>query len=114
MLWLAWKIANATKPGAAAKSGKPLTFVQSAGFQWVNPKAWTMALGAIALYATNRDLTAILWVSGIYVLMGCVSTTVWVALGQQMRRLLSNPTHLRAFNIAMALLLVASLVPVLF
>lgn len=113
MAWLAWKIANAAPPAEAQANARPLTFLQSAGFQWVNPKAWTMALGAITLYAASRDFQAILWVSGMYVAVAMISTTVWVALGQQVRRVLRNPRHLRLFNWLMAGLLLASLIPAL-
>ena len=114
MLYLAWRIAHAAPPDGAAQTGsKPFTFLQAAAFQWVNPKAWSMALGAITLYATGRDLSAVLWVAGTYVAMGCISTTSWTVLGQQLRRLLNRPTRLRVFNWTMAALLVASLIPVL-
>lgn len=39
MLWLAWKIATAVPPDAKKVTGTPLTFLQAAAFQWVNPKA---------------------------------------------------------------------------
>lgn len=113
MAWLAWKIAHSAPPAEAQANARPLTFLQSAGFQWVNPKAWTMALGAITLYAASRDLSAILWVSGMYVALALISTTVWVVLGQQVRRVLRNPRHLRLFNWLMAGLLLASLIPAL-
>lgn len=113
LLYLAWKIANAAPPKEAQAEGRPLTFVQSAAFQWVNPKAWSMALSAITLYAASRDLAAVLWVAGVYVAMSVISTTSWTVLGQQLRRLLKSPTRLRAFNWAMAALLVATLIPVL-
>ena len=113
LLYLAWKIANAAPVARTQAKGKPLTFLQSAAFQWVNPKAWTMALSAITLYATGRDLVSILWVAGTYVAVSTVSTTSWTTLGQQMRRVLNNPTRMRIFNRAMAILLVATLIPVL-
>lgn len=113
LLYLAWKIANAAPPRDAEASGKPLTFLQSAAFQWVNPKAWSMALSAITLYATGRDLTSVLWVAGIYVVVSTISTTSWTLLGQQLRRLLKNQTRLRVFNWLMAALLIATLIPVL-
>jgi threonine/homoserine/homoserine lactone efflux protein len=114
MLYLAWRIANAAPPDGAPKTGsKPLSFLQAAAFQWVNPKAWSMALGAITLYATGRDIAAVLWVAGTYVAMGSISTTTWTVIGQQLRRLLNRPTRLRIFNWAMAALLVASLIPVI-
>ena len=113
LVYLAWKIANAAPPRDAETSGKPLTFLQSAAFQWVNPKAWSMALSAITLYATGRDLAAVLWVSGVYVAVSSISTTSWTLLGQQLRRLLKNQIRLRIFNWLMAALLIATLIPVL-
>ncbi len=113
LLYLAWKIANSAPPTNAQTKAKPLTFLQSAAFQWVNPKAWSMALSAITLYAGGRDLPAVLWVAGVYVAMSLVSTTGWTALGQQMRHLLKNHARLQVFNWIMALLLVATLIPVL-
>ncbi|MBW4972821.1 LysE family translocator [Roseovarius mucosus] len=113
LVYLAWKIAHAAPPRDAEASGKPLTFLQSAAFQWVNPKAWSMALSAITLYATGRDMASVLWVAGVYVAVSMVSTTSWTLLGQQLRRLLKNQTRLRIFNWIMASLLIATLIPVL-
>ena len=113
MLWLAWKIANAAPPKEGEAQGTPLTFAQACAFQWVNPKAWAMALGAITLYAASRDLSAILWVSGTYLLIGSFSASTWTMLGQQLRRLLTKPAQLRAFNWTMAAVLVASLAMIL-
>lgn len=113
LLYLAWKIANAAPPKDATAEGRPLTFLQAAAFQWVNPKAWSMALSAITLYAASRDLAAVLWVAGVYVAASVVSTTSWTVLGQQLRRLLATPARLRVFNWTMAVLLVATLIPVL-
>ncbi|WP_353474103.1 LysE family translocator [Salipiger sp. H15] len=113
MLWLAWKIAHAAAPGEAAAGARPMSFLQAAAFQWVNPKAWSMALGAITLYAVSRDLPAVLLVSGTYVAMGAISTTTWTVLGGSLRRVLTNPARLRLFNWSMAALLLASMLPVL-
>ena len=113
MLWLAWKIATALPPESKQVTGKPFTFLQAAAFQWVNPKAWSMALGAITLYAPGREFSAVLWVAGTYVLCALVSTTSWAAAGQQLRRLLTNRTRLRAFNWTMAAALIASMIPVI-
>ncbi|TCL00587.1 threonine/homoserine/homoserine lactone efflux protein [Shimia isoporae] len=111
MLWLAWKIANAAPPKEAQADSRPLTYLQAAAFQWVNPKAWSMALGAITLYATTRDLLAIVIVAGVYMLIGSCSATSWTVLGTGIRRLLAKPGRLTVFNWCMAALLLASLVP---
>ena len=56
LLWLAWKIANAAPPeGDVQSAGTPITFIQAALFQWVNPKAWTMALTAISAYTPDSN-----------------------------------------------------------
>lgn len=111
LLWLAWKIAHAAAPKAADTAARPFTFLQAALFQWVNPKAWQMAVTAITLYAPDRSAVAILWVGLVFALVNMPSVGLWTVMGQQMRRLLSSPARLRALNISMALLLVASLWP---
>ncbi|CUH53885.1 LysE family translocator [Shimia sp. R11_0] len=112
MFWLAWKIAHAAPPKDADTESRPLTYLQASAFQWVNPKAWTMGLGAITLYATSRDLDAILMVAGTYLLIGCFSAAAWTVLGTGIRRLLNRPQRLMIFNWTMAGLLLASLIPV--
>jgi threonine/homoserine/homoserine lactone efflux protein len=114
MLWLAWKIANAAPPEGSGAQGKPLTFLQAAAFQWVNPKAWIMALGAVTLYAPGQDISALLWVTLGFMMVNFPSVSIWAAMGMGLRRFLSRPTWLRAFNWTMAVLLVLSLIPVLF
>ena len=113
MLWLAWKIAQTAPPDGQAASGRPLNFLQAAAFQWVNPKAWVMALGAVTLYAPGQELPAILWVAAVFAMVNLPTVSLWTALGVGLTGLLSRPRHLRRFNRVMALLLVASLYPVL-
>lgn len=116
MLWLAWKIATAAPPGAAtAPRARPLGFLQAAAFQWVNPKAWAMALGALAAYAAGigGPFGGALWVAVVFVAVNLPSVAVWAALGQALRRWLQHPGRLRAFNLTMAVLLVAAMLPVL-
>lgn len=114
MLWLAWKIANAAPPDGSTTKGKPLTFFQAAAFQWVNPKAWIMSLGAVTLYAPGQEWLAVAWVAGVFVLVNFPSVSVWALAGVGLRRLLQRPDLLRAFNYTMAALLVLSLYPVIF
>ncbi len=112
LLYLAWKIATAAQPKDAARGGTPITFIQAALFQWVNPKAWAMALTAVSVYAPSQSLGAIVLVAVVFGAINLPSVSSWTVLGQQMRRVLTNPDRLRAFNVTMAVLLVASLYPV--
>lgn len=112
LLWLAWKIATAPPPSSSegASNGRPMTFVQAALFQWVNPKAWTMALTAIAVYAGTRSIPAVLGVALVFGLVNLPSVSVWAAMGQYLRRWMTDDRARRAFNWTMAALLVGSLV----
>ena len=109
LLWLAWRIATAAAPEGGA-SGRPLTFLQAAAFQWVNPKAWTMALSAVTLYASGSAGSVVL-VAAVFTAINLPSVSSRTVLGVQMKRLLTSPARLRAFNWTMAGLLVASLWP---
>ncbi len=109
--YLAWKIATAT-PGAARAAGRPFNAFEAALFQWVNPKAWAMALTAITVYAPAQNLAAVAWIALILGLVNLPSIFVWVVLGSNLKRYLDRGARLRAFNIAMALLLLATLYPV--
>jgi threonine/homoserine/homoserine lactone efflux protein len=117
MLYLAGRIATAAPPGEAEARGHPFTFLEAAAFQWVNPKAWAMALTAVSVYAPGQTLAAVLAVAAAFAAafaaVNLPSVSVWTALGTQLRRWLTTATRLRRFNVAMAALLVLSLWPVL-
>jgi threonine/homoserine/homoserine lactone efflux protein len=117
LVYLAWKIATASAPkgDSAASNGKPMTFVQAGLFQWVNPKAWTMALGAVSVYVpTSSPVLGLLLVAGVFGAINLPVVSAWAAMGVQLRRFLQDPVRLRIFNVTAALLLLASLYPVIF
>ena len=118
MLWLAWKIATAKGPisGRGADKGagtRPMTFTQAAAFQWVNPKAWAMALTAATTYMPEGSTAAVFLVAGTFMLVGAPCSAAWAGFGLGLRRFLDRPPVLRAFNLTMAALLVVSLYPLL-
>jgi len=113
LLFLAWKIATADPPGAG-KPRPPLGFLGGAMFQWVNPKAWLLMLGVATTWISPAGpiLPQIAIIAVLFFIFGLPCLLFWAALGAGAGRLLSHPARLRAFNVAMALLLVASMVPV--
>lgn len=113
LLWLAWKIATAAPLKENDGKGKPMTLLQAAAFQWVNPKAWAMGLSAITLYAPNKTLLSVLIVASVFAVVSFPAISVWAWLGIMVRQWLNSHTRYRVFNITMALLLIASLYPVL-
>jgi threonine/homoserine/homoserine lactone efflux protein len=115
MLFLAWKIANAGTIGEGRAAARPMTFLQAAAFQWVNPKAWAMALSATATYTLADDFVASVAVVAVtFGLVNLPTVSTWALFGVWLRRFLSDAKTVRYFNVGMAVLLVASLVPVLF
>ncbi len=113
LAWLAWRIAHAAAPEPGAPGGRPMTFWQAAAFQWVNPKAWTMALGAIALYAPGQDPAAVAIVAAVFVVVNVPTVAIWAGAGAALAGLLGDPVWRRRLNRTIALALVASLWPVL-
>jgi threonine/homoserine/homoserine lactone efflux protein len=121
LLWLAWRIATAdvraNAPASHADAGsRPLSFLQGAAFQWVNPKAWMVALGAVGAYITATGVGFVAQaalLAGIVFLVTLPSVAFWTMVGVGAGMVLRTPRALRVFNVAMAALLVASLVPLL-
>ncbi|MFC4353079.1 LysE family translocator [Fodinicurvata halophila] len=115
LLWLAWRIATTRRQGEAS-SRPPLTFLQAAAFQWVNPKAWMMATGAVAAYTTGGDsvFAEVLLITALFALVAFPCVSAWTLLGSALGRFLAEGRRLQLFNIAMAALLVLSILPVVF
>ncbi|NKB83564.1 LysE family translocator [Brucella grignonensis] len=116
MLYLAWKIATSRSIGESkgSDSGEPMTFLQAAAFQWVNPKAWVMGITGIATYANHDNYyVAVILVSVAFAIVNLPSVSVWAGFGTLLRNWLSDPVRLKWFNLTMALLLILSLWPML-
>jgi threonine/homoserine/homoserine lactone efflux protein len=115
MLWLAWKVATST-PNVEADSGqaaRPLSALTGVTFQWVNPKAWAIALTATAAFSVaDAAMISLAWIVSVFLVISLASLSAWAAFGSLMRRLIDTPAKLRVFNMTMALLLVASALPV--
>ncbi len=114
LLWLAWKIANAAPPNKAEATGRPMTFVEAALFQWVNPKAWAVALTAVTAYSLGEGVIPVLVTACVFLTVSLPSVSIWAGLGTAIRGWLEGAGRLRAFNWTMAILLVGSTVPVVF
>jgi threonine/homoserine/homoserine lactone efflux protein len=114
LLWLAWMIANAgpLDDGTGETRGRPMRFLEALAFQWINPKAWVMAVGAMATYTNESAYTlTVIIVALVFGVVCGPATGTWTAFGVALKRFLQDPKANRLFNIAMALALVASLWP---
>src|SRR5215207_8461750 len=114
LVYLAIHIALSEPPSAEQdNSRRPMTFWGAAMFQWVNAKGWVMVIGTITAYAA---IAAYPWNIAIQVslslILGVLSCTTWALFGTALRPVLTSRRAVRAFNIVMAVLLLASLYPV--
>ena len=110
LLVLAWRIASAGALRVGGGGGRPMSFLGAAAFQWVNPKAWVMVVGAVTTYVPREGFFAnLLLVAVLFAAINLPSVAVWAGFGTAMRRVLDRPWRRRAFNVGMAGLLVASL-----
>lgn len=113
LVYLAWRIAMTRAMDKGETGGQPFSLIQAAAFQWVNPKAWIMAISAMAIYTTASAPTyTALLVVGAFLLVGIPSVMIWAGGGAMLRGWLAHPTRLKIFNLAMGGLLIASLYPV--
>lgn len=114
LLYLAWRVVQASEVKEGKCRARPMTFLEAALFQWINPKAWVLAMTAIIAYApAEAGLSAIALVALVVVMVNIPCASVWILFGAGIRRFLSNPRALAAFNLAMAVLLVLSIWPML-
>lgn len=114
ILYLAYKIMTATGVGTAVTAGRPMSFLGAAAFQWVNPKAWIMALGAITAYAAPAHLARDVGVMSVsFMVINIPCGLSWAVSGVGIKRFLKRGRTLQIFNGVMAVLLVLSLYPLI-
>ncbi|MCP4596989.1 LysE family translocator [Neptuniibacter sp.] len=116
LLYLAWKVATASTGPLETKdnNSRPMTFIQAVLFQWVNPKAWIMATGAIAAY-TSQDssiLLQVIVISTVFFIAAFPCVGVWLFFGSLIQKYLKDEVFQKTFNVIMAALLVISVLPV--
>jgi threonine/homoserine/homoserine lactone efflux protein len=114
LIYLAAAIAMSGPVSAGQDNRRgPMTFLGAAMFQWINVKGWVMVIGTITAYAAISPYPWNIVIQvGLSLLLGALSCTVWALFGSALRPVLTSPRAVRAFNIVMAVLLLASLYPV--
>jgi threonine/homoserine/homoserine lactone efflux protein len=114
LLYLAVAIATSGPVAPGQSNRGPMTFWGAAMFQWINVKGWVMVIGSITAYAAIASFPWNIVIQvALCLLLGVLACSAWALFGSALRPLLTSPGAVRAFNIVMALLLLASLVPVL-
>lgn len=117
LFWMAWQIANSGKSMSGTdKRQKPFTFIQAVLFQWLNPKAWIMAITATTSFTISSShlFVQIMIISFVYLLVGVGSTNAWALGGLLLQRVISSEGRVKIFNVVMAILIVFSVLPFVF
>jgi threonine/homoserine/homoserine lactone efflux protein len=111
LLWIAWKVATSGGLGRPGRAPRPMTFAEAAGFQWVNPKGWAMAIAVPAQFiAPAAPVATALIVTAVFMAVNTTSAFGWAAIGQALTRVLTTPGRLKWFNRTMAALIAACVV----
>jgi threonine/homoserine/homoserine lactone efflux protein len=115
LLYLAWLIASSSPVSLEGRKSKPLSFTQAALFQWVNPKAWVVATGAVSAYTSvSSDIfTQVIFIALAFLIVAIPSLGTWLIFGVGIKKYLKSPKHQKVFNLSMALLLIVSVLPIL-
>lgn len=109
---LAWTLVSSQETHTADQ-GRGLGFWTGVLFQAVNPKAWLMCITAIALFLPSTwTFATIAMMAGVFVVVGFPANMAWAGAGQLLKPLIADASRMRVFNIAMATLLVLSILTV--
>lgn len=116
LLYLAFKISRMKVSTDKARVGQnPMTYLQALLFQWVNPKAWVMCIGAIAAF-TAQDaalLPQITVIAITFMAVGFFCVGTWMTAGKLLQKLIKNDSHQQRFNTVMGALLAVSVIPMM-
>lgn len=111
LLWIAWKIATSGGLSLHGRETRPMSFPAAAAFQWINPKAWSMAVAATAQFVSgSQPFFAAVVVAATFLAGGLMSSATWVLAGQAIARFLTSALRRRAFNLTMAALIALSVI----
>ena len=113
LVWLAWRLARNGAPGAQDGASRPVTLIGGLWMLWHNPKGWAMTAGAAASFVALADgpvrLAVLLGVT--FGIAAALSLSLWCLAGQTLARILRLDWQWRMLNLALAALLILSIVP---
>jgi len=102
LLWIAWKVAISGGIGSFSSDTRPFSLVEAAGFQWINPKGWSMAIAVASQFTTgDAPLVAALIVAAVFMVVGLGSATGWAIAGKAITRWINTDGRMHRFNLAM-------------
>ncbi|WP_026316660.1 LysE family translocator [Actinokineospora enzanensis] len=110
--WLGWQILRMGTPKdatAATTEGKPVGLWQAAALQWVNPKVWTMAVGAVSAYSLEGNpVVGALLIGAVFAVISVPAVVTWTLFGVGIRHWLTSPARLTIYKVVMTAALVVS------
>lgn len=113
LIWFAWKIASSPILETAVEA-RSLGFLEGMAFQFLNPKAWIICLSSVSVYMPPDASPAVIGLGvGTWIFVGVPCNVAWMVGGRLLAALTERPRTARVVNLSLALLLVASIIPVL-
>jgi len=117
LCWLAWnllRVKHIPVDSGAKKTARPISFAEAAAFQWVNPKAWGMAVSSISIYLPpDADGTELVLAGLIFGVVSCITCSTWAICGMVLQSFLSDPRRIRIFNVGSVIFLLIVSIPLL-
>lgn len=111
LLYLAWKISQMNEKKTDTDISKPLTFMQAAMFQWVNPKAWVILIafsGVFHFFESPLINAAALLLTISLLNIPCLG--VWIGGGRALQRIINSDKARNRMNYFLAFLLGLSVI----
>ena len=108
LIYLAYKI-SFSQFSNKSKELKPVNFVETFLFQFLNPKGVIVAVIAVSTYTESgiNFLNYSIWMMGIALIFAIISITFWTLLGKFMRKFATNEKFIKWFNYVMSTLLIS-------
>lgn len=116
IFWLALKIAKNRSLGNTdvTKISKPVSFIEAALLQFLNPKAWSVALIVTVTYSgPENDFFSLVLLIALFAIINIPSISIWAISGAVLQRTLAKGNRIAIFNISMAILLIGCMIPMI-
>ncbi len=115
LIYLSWTIIGSFSD-IKKESGRPLKFYEAAAFQFINPKAWTIAITVVSAFfpAEENFILATIFLTFTAAIVCFPSICLWALFGNSLRIFIKNEKIKKNIEYILALLLIITGIFILF
>ena len=115
LIYLGWKIIGSFSLVKKDTKGRPLKFYEASLFQFINPKAWTIAITVASGFFPTEEkfLVATMFITVTAALVCFPSICIWAIFGNSLRIYIKNEKAKKITEYILAILLVLTAITVL-